>query len=113
MLVRVKEFDCTITAVLCVVAGTCHTSLNGLVCCTSEAFYRWLCALYRYKDGGTVLWKAGCLTVRLSACGWEGSRPPRVDTAASAVYLLQDQAGLRPVASWRTLIGSRRYLVLW
>jgi len=33
---------------------TCHTSLNGLVRCTSEAFFRWLCAIYRYKDGGTV-----------------------------------------------------------
>jgi len=32
---------------------TCHTSLNGLVRCTSEAFFRWLCAIYRYKDGGT------------------------------------------------------------
>ena len=22
-----------------------------MVCCTSEAFFRWLCAIYRYKDG--------------------------------------------------------------
>jgi len=43
-----------------------HSSLNGLVRCTSEAFFRWLYAIYRYKDGGTVLWKAGCLTVRQS-----------------------------------------------
>ena len=53
IVLSVHEWTCPL-CVLSVDAGTCHTSLNELVRCTSEAFFRWLCAIYRYKDKGTV-----------------------------------------------------------